>query len=318
MAVIDQLVTEHYAIYNSDCIEVMLSLPNECIHFSIYSPPFGGLYCYSSDPSDLSNCDDYDQFFKHYDFVVEQVSRLTMPGRLSAVHCMDIPTGNTGTDALVDFPGDIIRQHKRFGFNYCGRYLIWKEPLAVRNKTMAKNLAHKSIVEDSADCANAQPDYLLLFRKTGKNPVPITHPVGLLDYAGSSLMPADLLPLRGMKGNQIHNSYSHWIWRQYASPVWMDVRLDRMLPFKDSREADDEKHVHPMPLDINDRAITLWSNPGEKVLTPFMGVGSEVYSAVQLGRKGIGIELKSSYYKQAVLNCRSANVPKVETQQQLF
>jgi DNA modification methylase len=306
MAVINQEVTDKYAIYNGDCIEVMQSMPDEKVHLSVYSPPFGGLYNYSSSERDLSNCRSYDEFFEHYAYVVREIFRLTMPGRMTAVHCMDVPSGNSGTDHLIDFPGDIIRLHEREGFNYIARYAIWKEPLGVRNRTMAKNLAHKTIVEDSSRCSVASADYLLVFRRKGSNPVPIEHPTGLHEYAGERKIPADLIQYRGYEGNQIKNRFSHWIWRQYASAFWDDIRLGRVLPFKGARDSDDEKHVHPLQLDVIDRVLTLWSNPGENVLTPFMGVGSEVYGAVINGRKGIGAELKESYYRQAVKNVEEA------------
>jgi DNA modification methylase len=305
--VIEQEITKQYALYNGDCIEVMKSLPSDKIHLSVYSPPFGGLYNYSSNERDLSNCRDYDQFFEHYAFVVREIHRLTMPGRMTAVHCMDVPSGNCGTDHLIDFPGDIIRLHEKEGFKYIARYAIWKEPLAVRNRTMAKNLAHKTIVEDSSRCSVASADYLLVFRKGGKNPVPIAHPNGLMYYAGERQMPVDLLKYRGWKGNQIENRFSHWIWRQYASAFWDDIRIGRVLPFKQAREDEDEKHVHPLQLDVIERVIVLWSNEGETVWTPFMGVGSEVYQAVFSGRRGIGAELKPSYYRQAVKNVLQAN-----------
>lgn len=302
MAVIDQWVNDRFAIYNADCIEVMRGLPDESMHLSIYSPPFGGLYHYSSSERDLSNARDYDQFFTHYDYVVDQIARLTMPGRMTAVHCMDVPTGNSGKDAYIDFPGDIIRQHSRFGFDYIARYAVWKEPLGVRNRTMAKNLAHKTVVDDSSRCSVASADYLLVFRKKGTNPVPIEHPVGLLEYAGEDQPPAELLKYRGWEGKQTENKYSHWIWRRYASAFWDDVRIGRVLPFRESRDEDDEKHMHPLQLDVIHRILQLWSNPGERVLTPFMGVGSEVYEAVATGRVGVGVELKPSYYRQAVKN----------------
>jgi len=308
VAVIDQVLTDNYALWNGDCVDVMKALPKESIHLSVYSPPFAGLYQYSSNERDLSNCRDYDQFFEHYAFVIEEIHRLTLPGRMTAVHCMDVPTGNTGCDSLMDFPGDIIRLHKRLGFDYAARYHVWKEPLAVRNRTMTKALAHKGIVDDSSRCTVASADYLLLFRKRGKNPIPITHPNGLLDYAGERKVPSELHQYRGWKGNQIQNRYSHWIWRQYASAFWDDIRIDRVLPYRMARDAEDEKHVHPLQLDVIDRCVVLWSNPGENVLTPFMGVGSEVYSAVRNGRRGLGAELKPSYFRQAVKNVAAALV----------
>lgn len=312
MAVIDQEVNDRYAIYNGDCVEVMKGLPADRVHLSVYSPPFGGLYCYSSSERDLSNSTDYAQFFKHYDFVVREVERVTMPGRMTAVHCADVPSGNSGGDHMVDFSGDIIRLHQAAGFSYVARYAIWKEPLGVRNRTMRKDLAHKSIVDDSSRCSCAAADYLLIFRKRGTNPAPIVHPVGLTEYYGERKPPAELLPLRGFKGNQIQNRYSHWVWRNYASAFWDDVRISRVLPFEKAKDEDDEKHVHPLQLDVIDRCLVLWSNPGETVLTPFMGVGSEVHEAVALGRKGLGIELKPSYYKQSVKNLNAVGMAKTD------
>mgnify|MGYP003676301782 FL=1 len=302
MAVMNQEITDQYAIYLGDCCEVMPTLPSESIHLSVYSPPFAGLYHYSSSENDLSNCRSYEEFFEHYRFVVQELFRLTMPGRMTAVHCMDVPSGNTGVDVLKDFPGDIIRLHKDIGFEYIARYHVWKEPLAVRNRTMAKNLAHRSLIEDSSRCSVASADYLLVFRRHGDNPVPIVHPVGLTEYVGERQVPAELHHLRGMDGNQRENRYSHWIWRQYASAFWDDIRLDRVLPYREARDQQDEKHIHPLQLDVINRCVTLWSNPGEKVFTPFMGVGSEVYEAVILGRLGIGVELKPSYFRQAQKN----------------
>ena len=308
MAVRDQTVTPHYAIFHSDCIEVMSELPAGSVHLSVYSPPFGGLYNYSSDERDLSNCKDYDQFFEHYAFVVQEIARLTLPGRCSAVHCMDVPTGNTGSDAYIDFPGDIIRLHAKHGFHFVARHAIWKEPLWVRNRTLQKNLAHRTAVDDSVQCGVASADYLLIFRKHGENPIPVAHPTGFLEYAGDdSKMPNDVRALRGFKGDQKQNRFSHWIWRRYASSIWDDIRMGRVLPYEESKDEDDEKHVHPLQLDVIDRVIQMRSNPGESVLTPFMGVGSEVYSAVTHGRRGVGVELKDSYYRQAKRNMEKAS-----------
>lgn len=303
MGVLDQQITDRWAVYNADCLEVMPQLPDGSIHLSVYSPPFAGLYQYSSNERDLSNCRDYPEFLEHYRFVVEDIHRVTMPGRITAVHCMDVPNSNSGRgDSLRDFPGDIIRLHEDVGFEYVARYHVWKEPLAVRNRTMMKALAHRTIVEDSTKCSVASADYLLAFRKKGDNPIPVEHPTGLTKYAGSRPIPAELSPYKGYTGKQTENRYSHWIWRQYASAFWDDVRVGRVLPYRKSRDVEDEKHVHPLQLDVIDRTVVLWSNPGERVLTPFMGVGSEVYSAVQAGRFGVGVELKPSYYRQALKN----------------
>jgi hypothetical protein len=302
MAVMDQVITDRYAIYNGDCIEVMRSLPSESVHLSVYSPPFCGLYTYSSHERDLSNCDSYEAFFEHYSYVVEEISRLTLPGRCTAVHCMDMPKSNSGTDTYTDFPGDIIRLHEKHGFGFAARHAIWKEPLEVRLRTMQKNLAHKTFVEDSIDCGVAGADYLLIFRKAGENKIPVTHPTGLLEYIGDKKMPVDILQYRGHEGKQTENRFSHWIWRQYASSIWDDIRGKNVLPFRESRDSEDEKHVHPLQLDVIERCVIMRSNPGEVVFTPFLGVGSECFGAVKHGRKGIGAELKESYFRQAVKN----------------
>lgn len=307
MAVIDQSVTDKYAIYNGDCIDVMQELPDASMHLSVYSPPFGGLYNYSSDEHDLSNCSDYAQFFDHYAYVVHELARLTLPGRCSAVHCMDVPSGNTGSDHYIDFPGDIIRLHAKHGFHFIARHAIWKEPLWVRNRTLQKNLAHRTAVDDSTQCGVASADYLLIFRKRGENKIPVINPVGFMEYAGDdSKMTNDIMALRGFDGDQKANRFSHWIWRRYASSIWDDIRMGRVLPYEESKDEDDEKHVHPLQLDVIDRVVQMRSNPDEIVLTPFMGVGSEVFSAVTHGRRGIGAELKSSYYRQAVRNMEKA------------
>jgi DNA modification methylase len=316
MAVKDQLITSNYAIYNGDCIEVMQNIPDASIHLTVYSPPFAGLYQYSSDDRDMSNCLNYDEFFEHYGFCINQIKRITMPGRISAVHCMDIPLSNAGCDSMFDLPGRIIREHESRGFAYGGRRVIWKEPLMVRNRTMMKSLHHKTLCEDSTRNSIANADYLLMFRRKGENQIPVTHETGLLHYSGERQVPADLLGFRGMKGDQKKNQYSQWIWRQYASSVWDDIRIDNVLSFRSAKEDDDEKHVHPLQLDVIDRAVEMWSNPGEVVLTPFMGVGSEIYGAVKSGRRGIGIELKPSYYRQAVRNLESASVAKGDNEQQ--
>ena len=321
MAVIDQKTTDHYALYNGDCVSAMAKMPDHCIHLSVYSPPFatesgGALFNYSSSDLDLSNARTYAEFFEHYEFVVREIERITLPGRMTVVHCMDVPSGNSGTDHYTDFPGDIIRMHEKCGFRMASpRITIWKEPLAVRNRTMTKALAHKSIVDDSCNCIVAGGDYLLIFRKNGANPIPVTHEHGLTRYAGERKVPADLLRYRGWKGNQIENRYSHWIWRQYASCIWDDIRgntgkrgVTGVLPFKEGREEDDERHLHPLQLDVIERVCVLWSNPGERVLSPFAGVGSEIYGAVRNGRFGIGVELKPSYWKQSIKNLANVEV----------
>lgn len=312
MAVKDQVITNDYAIYNGDCIEVMQDMPDDSIDLSIYSPPFGGLYHYSSSERDLSNSDSYEQFFEHYGFVIREKARITKPGRMTAVHAADVPTGNSGkNEGMIDFSGDVIRAHEKHGWRFVARYTIWKEPLAVRNRTLAKGLAHRTIVDDSTQATNAAADYLLVFRNKGENAVPVAHPTGFDRYAGGLDIPSEYRKYKGWTGDQKENRWSHTIWRRYASSIWDDIRLSRVLPFQDSKEDDDEKHVHPLQLDVIERACVMWSNSGEKVFTPFMGVGSEVYGAVLNGRKGIGVELKTSYFKQARLNLENVQ-PEIE------
>lgn len=302
MVVIDQRVTERYAAYHGDCLEVIPSLPTDSIHLSIYSPPFAGLYHYSSSDRDMSNARNYDEFAEHYRLLIAELARVTVPGRMSLVHCADIPTGNTGRDGLRDFPGDIVRWHASLGFDYVARYHVWKEPFKVRMRTLMKGLAHRTVIEDSSRCTVASADYLLVFRKVGENKIPIEHPNGFTSYAGARKPPAEVLAYRGFVGSHLENRYSHWVWRQYASAFWDDVRIDRVLPFVAAKEDNDERHIHPLQLDVIDRAVVLWSNPDETVLTPFMGVGSEVFGAVAAGRRGLGVELKETYYRQALQN----------------
>jgi DNA modification methylase len=311
----EPVITEKYALYNDDCVSLMQSLPEKSIGLSIYSLPFRGIYQYSSSERDLSNCRTPEQFKEHYEYVVNEVFRLTPPGRISAVHCADIPSGNSGCDHLQDFPGDIIRLHEKIGFHYAYRIHIWKEPLAIRNKLMLKNLFHTTLCEDSTRVGIANADYLLVFRKRGTNKIPVIHPNGLTNYAGSNEMPAENQSYKNWAGSQLENKFSHWIWQQYASSNWMDIRLSNILPYQEAKEDEDEKHLHPMPLDIYERGITLWSNPDEVFLEPFNGVGSGTYQSVKMGRKAIGIELKESYFRQSVRNMALVDIPKVEEKQ---
>lgn len=303
-----QQITDRWAIYNGDSMDLLSQLPDDSIHGSIYSPPFGGLYHYSSDDRDLSNAPTEAAFFEQYDYFVRELYRVLVPGRTVAVHASLCKSGNTGRDHYKDFPGDVIRAHEARGFLLKARHVIWKEPLGVRNRTMSKGLAHKTIVTDALAADFAAPDELLVFFKpsphTAEGYEPVNHPTGLTgNYAGSEQHPPDLAKYRGWTGDQKANRWSHWIWRRYASAVWDDIRLGRTLPFQADPEDDDaEKHVHPLQLDVIERYLDLRTNPGERVLTPFMGVGSEVYQAVKMGRYGIGAELKPSYYEQAVRN----------------
>lgn len=307
----DQLITEDYALYNSDCMYVLPTLPEASIDLSIYSPPFCGLYNYSSSENDFSNCDTREKFNEQYEFLVKEIARVMKPGRITAVHCQDVLT-NVTKNYLYDFPHEIIRLHELHGFKFVNRITIWKEPLKVRIRTMVRSLMHKNIVEDSTECFTAQPDYILLFKRTGENKVKVTHEHGLKRYAGATpMLPAmerNYGPWDHIKAKYADwkdhrtNKLSHIIWQRYASAVWDDIRNENTLSYKEAREDDDEKHVHPLQLDVIDRLVDLYSNPGETVLTPFMGVGSEVYGPVSMGRKAIGIELKDSYFKQAIRN----------------
>ena len=319
MKIKNQLETEQYSIYNADCMEVMPELPENSIDLSIYSPPFAGLYQYSSDPRDMSNCENKEQFLEQYEYLVKEISRVTKAGRITAVHCTDV---FDNACHLWDFPHEIIKLHLKYDFEYRNRITIWKEPLKVRMRTMVQSLMHKFIVEDSTKCFTAMPDYVLIFTKKGENQVPVTHPFGIDEYAGEIPILPNILNawnntnksnftaeqlwdyLNKTKDENGITKLNHYIWQRYASAVWDDIRIDNVLPFKDSKEEDDEKHVHPLQLDVIERLIELYSNPDEIILTPFMGVGSEVYSAVKKGRKAIGIELKDSYFKQAILNLK--------------
>lgn len=337
----NQVVTEDYAIYNSDCMYVLPTLKAESVDLAVYSPPFmsssgKGLYQYSSHENDLSNNDSQEDFLRQYEFIVEQMARVTKPGCINAVHCTDI-VGHDGD--LIDYPHEIKVLHKKYGFKHRATITIFKEPLQVRMRTMVKSLMHKMIMEDSTQAYPAMPDYILLFEKRGQRNPLVTHQCGLTHYAGEiPLLPHMVRALKGeipnllkdgvsmdeieeqlavfealkrlykgFDGDHKKNRLSHNIWRRYASSTWDDIRIDNVLPFRDAKEDDDEKHVHPLQLDVIDRIVELYSNAGEVVLTPFMGVGSEVYSPVSMGRKAIGIELKESYFKQAIANMKDAH-----------
>lgn len=302
-----QVIEENYALYCGDSCEIVPGIPDNSIGFSIFSPPFAQLYVYSDSPKDLGNCSSYEDFFVHFSFLVKELERVMIPGRICCVHCMDIPTQKSkeGYIGFRDFPGDIIRCFEVNGFiNHSPRITIWKNPLVAATRTHALGLAHKQIVKDSSMCSVGPPDYILVFRKKGDNPKPIAHPEGLQDYAGSKPMPSGLDRYIGWSDPKT-NKRAQWIWQQYASPVWMDIRQGKVLPFKRAKEADDEKHLCPLQREVVERCLVLWSAPDDVVLTPFLGVGTEIYEAVRLGRKGIGIELKHAYFRQAKRNLAS-------------
>ena len=331
----NQIHEENYSIYHSDCMFVLPELEKNSIDLSVYSPPFCGLYQYSGEINDHSNCENIEDFIKTYDFVVKEMARITKPGRINAVHCQDIITHTTKHN-IWDFPHEIIKLHLKYGFTFNNRIIVWKEPLEVRNRTMVNSLKHKQLCEDSTMVYPALPDQLLIFRKGGENKTPVTHEYGLTHYAGAEpILEFSTTRERSMKEKYGEwdaicernrnpkdgktNKKSHIIFQRYMSSVWMDSRVNNVLKFKESREEDDEKHVHPLQLDVIDRIVDLYSNPNEIIITPYMGVGSEVYSPVSMGRKAIGIELKESYYNQAVKNLKEVKSRFVQdTQQQLF
>ena len=321
MKVKDEILTDRYAIYNGDCMDVIPTLEDNSIDLCIYSPPFANLYTYSSSERDMSNVADIPEFLQQYEYLVKELSRVTKSGRINAIHITDI-CDVSGT--LADFPNEIIRLYKKHGFEYKNKITVWKEPLKVRIRTMVQSLMHKFIMEDSTKCFTANPDYILVFKKKGENKVPVIHEFGITHYAGEiPILPNMLRAYNNANGtkftaeemwqylldNKEANKVSklnHYIWQRYASSVWDDVREGNVMPFKDAKEDDDEKHVTPTQLDVLDRLVDLYSNPDEVVLSPFMGVGSDVYSPVSMGRKAIGIELKDSYFKQATLNMKDA------------
>lgn len=333
----DQVITDEYALYSGDCMDVLPTIKDESIHFCCYSPPFKNLYTYSSDARDLSNVSSDKEFFTQYAFIVKELARVTKKGRIHAVHCTDLFKIN---GQLSDFPADIIKLYEQLGFTYMSRITIFKEPLKVRIKTMVQSLMHKFIVEDSTKNYPAMPDYILLFRKKGENEIPVTHEFGLTHYAGATPILPETLGIynRANKSDfrstaqlwdyiktkyKNHkdpktNKLSHIIWQRYASAVWDDIRVENCLPFNDSKDEDDEKHITPTQLDVIDRLVDLYTNEGEIVLSPFTGVGSDIYCPVSMGRKAIGIELKDSYFKQAKINMKLAKTRFNKSEQKSF
>lgn len=303
---VEEVITDQYAIYQGDCCSVLPKLPDESVGFSIFSPPFASLYSYSDSMYDMGNAKTYEEFFTHFDFLVKELYRLLMPGRCVSVHCMDLPTHKTNGEeiGLRDFTGDLVRAFTFRKWIYHSRHCIWKDPLIAATRTKAIGLAHKQLVKDSAMSRTGIPDYIVTFRKPGDNPKPIKHPRGLTKYHGERSIPHNLDKFLKWEDTAT-NKRSHWIWQQYASPVWDDISQTKVLSYKSAREEDDQKHICPLQTQVIYRCLTLWSAPGDVVLTPFMGIGSEVYCAVEMERKGIGVELKPRYFKQAVKNIQS-------------
>jgi DNA modification methylase len=295
--VIDQHITDKYAIYHGDSCEVLKGIPDNTIHYEIYSPPFANLYTYSNSERDLGNSHDNSEFYNHFKFIANELFRVLMPGRLMSVHCMDIPVmkERDGYIGLNDFPGYLIKLFQEIGFIYHSRVTIWKDPLVEATRTKAIGLMHKQVVKDSAMCRQGLPDYLITFRKPGDNPELISHKEGFTEYIG------DEKPLLGK-----NSVLSHHIWRKYASPVWMDINQSNTLQYRSVREEKDEKHICPLQLDVIRRAVELWTNENDIVLSPFGGIGSEPVVAVEMDRRAVAIELKESYYKQMKANLKNA------------
>ena len=294
MNVIDQKFGRNFAMYNGDCVEVVRGIPEHSVGFAIFSPPFASLYTYSNSARDMGNCKTDEEFMENFSFLVEELARVMMPGRIVAFHCMNLPTSKErdGFIGIKDFRGELIRCFQKSGFIFHSETCIWKDPLIAATRTKALGLMHKQLCKDSALSRCGIPDYLVAVRAPGENPQPIRHPDGLTEFYGEN---------EPTSGN-----LSHERWRRYASPVWMDINPSNTLQKESAREHDDERHICPLQLDVIDRGIHLWSNLGDVVLSPFAGIGSEGHEALRLGRRFIGIELKKSYFDQAVKNLVNA------------
>lgn len=305
MNVIDQQTGTNWVCYNADCVEVASGLLDESVGFSVFSPPFASLYTYSNSERDMGNCKNDEQFMGHLSFLIEQLYRVTKPGRLCSFHCMDLPLvkERDGVIGLRDFRGRLIRAFEHYGWIYHSGVTIWKDPVMAMQRTKAIGLLHKQIVKDSCMSRQGIPDYLITMRKPGVNPEPVA---GEFDrYVGEEGTEPKTSP-PGTIATHNGTRYSIEVWQRYASPVWMDIDPSKTLQRDSAREQRDERHICPLQLQVIERALTLWSNPGDVVLSPFAGIGSEGYVALKMGRKFIGIELKPSYYKQACLNLKSA------------
>jgi hypothetical protein len=296
MEVIRQDIAEEFASYHGDSCEVITGIPDDSIHYSIFSPPFASLYTYSNSERDLGNCKSDDEFRTHFGFIVEELFRVIMPGRLVSFHCMNLPTSKSrdGVIGIRDFRGDMIRLFQDKGFIYHSEACIWKNPVVAMQRTKALGLLHKQIKKDSCMSRQGIPDYLVTMRKPGVNPEPVA---GEFQY------------FAGEKETFKHTgNLSIDIWQRYASPIWMDINPSKTLQYRSARDQNDERHICPLQLEVIERGLQMWSNEGDTVLSPFMGIGSEGHVSIKAGRKFIGIELKESYYKQAVKNLKNACV----------
>jgi DNA modification methylase len=318
---VDQKITDKYAIYEGDSCEILRGIPGDSIHFGIHSPPFSGLYKFSNYDRDVSNSEG-GEFDAHYQFIIAELLRVTRPGRLHSVHVMQLPR-NKGRDGFIgmrDFRGEVIRNYEAAGWLLHSEVCIWKDPVVAQQRTKSLRLLHKQIVKDSSLSGQGLADYVVTFRKPGDNDEAIA---GHLDHwsGDESLDISEAayeaqLRERPPESEKFAWTYEKWksilIWQRYASPVWSDIRQGRTLQYRGGRDVADEVHISPLQLDVIERCIDLWSLPGETVITPFLGIGSEVYAAVERGRYGLGIELKPSYYRQAVKNIARAGQDRPE------
>lgn len=304
-AVINQASGKDWTLWHGDCIEVARGLPDDALHFTIFSPPFQSLYTFSDDPRDLSNCADDATFWTHFRFLIAELHRVTMPGRLVAIHCMQLPTSKLrdGFIGLRDFRGEIIRSFEGEGFVYHSEVCIRKDPVAAMQRTKSIGLLHKQVCKDSSLSRMAVADYVVVMRKLGDNPEPIAG--GFDRYYGDGDLPADD---PGNGSQHIADSYSVKVWQRYAEPVWMDIAQSDVLSHRAARAEEDERHISPLQLTVIRRCVQLWSNSGDVVFSPFAGIGSELYVAVDMGRKALGAELKQSYFDQAVDNLRRLEI----------
>jgi len=293
-SVLNQSSGDCWTLYNADCVDVLTALPENSIDHSIFSPPYQSLYVYSNSPRDIGNCASDSEFYEHFGYVIDNIFRVIKPGRVVAVDCMNVPAmkERDGYIGLKDFRGDLIREFQSRGFIFHSEHCMWKDPLIEATRTKALGLMHKQLCKDSTMSRAGIPQYLLAFRKPGANPAPVAHSSGLEWFAGESA--------------PNHGNLAHEMWRRYASPVWMDINFQRTLNVQGAREAADERHVCPLAMDVIERALQLWTNPGDVVLSPFAGIGSEGHVALQMGRKFVGVELKESYYRQAARNLENA------------
>jgi DNA modification methylase len=326
--VLNQANGENWAMYQGDACEVVKGIPSDSLHYSIFSPPFISLYVYSSSERDLGNARSDAEFYDHFQFLIQELHRVLIPGRLLSFHCMDIPAmkERDGYIGLKDFPGDLIRMFQAVGFIYHSRVAIWKDPLIEATRTKALGLMHKQVIKDSAMSRQGLPDYLITMRKPGDNSKPISRPNGFTEFIGEDepkarkgepKITASDFERSSKRGSTVYTHddpiYTHQVWRRYASPVWMDINQSDTLQRESAREEADERHVCPLQLQVIQRALELWTSRGDVVLSPFAGIGSEGYVAVQRGRRFVGIELKKSYYDQAVANLRNAEAAMEQT-----